>query len=397
MKNFFAGFKSFALDKMTVGLLIFGFMYPLIMIGIYVPSYAHASDSMGQITVAIVNDDAGNDDGEGNINNMGAMVSGYIIGGLGSTFKFVDSYTFDEAMSKLQDKKVDLVVQIPIDFTDKVNAAKVPVITYHENGTAASMTLGVSGTIVNYVQNIINGAIGGTTLVNSTIEKINDTGGQMQNQIGPMFLVVASYSCGLMLANILMRMIDGKRKKLGRFKTLAMAQILGFLASFIVPLGGLAIFALVGSFAFGALVQVWLVMAFIIFASLQINLVCLYISPSFGSLFSIALMLTQLMASGAVISRAMMYPFIRFISYISPHFYAVEGIGKALFGGGGGWFTDLASIWLICAVLLTALVGVYALMTKKTASDQPLASPFHEGEKDGKIIDNEIQEGGVIV
>jgi len=344
MKKYLQEFKGFALSRATIGLLIFGLLYPIMMIGIYIPSYAHAGKSIDNITIAVVSEDTVTD-------NIAADLASQL------SMKTMTDLSLDQAIARLDKKKIELIIHFPSDFSE------TPQVNYYTNATAAAMTRGVVTGLVEQIHSALDAEFGGSAGVGYSPILLSDTGKALQDQMGPMFLVIASYAVGLMLAAILVRMVDENRKKTGRFRSLIYAQILGLIIAFIAPLSGVLIFSAVSSASFMTLFSTWLILGCVTFASLQINFIIIESLGGMGQLLGAGVLLCNLMASGAIVSRPLMLAPFQWLSYVTPLFYAVDAIQRIMFGG-VGIGVDIGILMAIIVVLIGCTFGVHALKTR---------------------------------
>lgn len=124
MKNF----TAFVKNKFVLAFFFLAILYPLLMLGIFLPSYAHINNSIEDISIAIVDQDAryGTDLTE-------AMKSRL-------PFTIIDDLSYDEALAELDQAKVAMVINIPADFSEKIIAGETPQINYYQSGHLSMMT-----------------------------------------------------------------------------------------------------------------------------------------------------------------------------------------------------------------------------------------------------------------
>ena len=103
MKNF----TAFVKNKFVLAFFFLAILYPLLMLGIFLPSYAHINNSIEDISVVIVDQD----------NNYGAELTEALESQL--PFTIIDDLSYEEALAELDQAKVAMVINIPADFSAK--------------------------------------------------------------------------------------------------------------------------------------------------------------------------------------------------------------------------------------------------------------------------------------
>ena len=157
-----------------------------------------------------------------------------------------------------------------------------------------------------------------------------------------------------------LRICQRKRHK-RRFSQLRLSvyqKIAAIIAALLVPTVGMLI-----NYCFGvelSLLQIaglWVTVALTAFISVQLSGIFMRFIGDAGTFLNVALLLVQIISSGAILAREQMLGFFSIISVISPMYYAVTAMKNFLFGQGVWSFTlvlalmavILAVIDLICA------------------------------------------------
>lgn len=376
-----ATIKAFFQKPLTKVGIITALMFQVIFSVIWMTGYNGVTDTarMKELQVGIVSLD----------NQMGPIIAEQLTKSLPVTTVTLDSQ--DQALKQLNDRKLQMVVTIPEDFSQsaaaKDGSAK---LIYSINESNPQMIKNVMSSIAVQITETINkqaimqgveavlteaklptDQVQGLSTalserVTSEFTYMNKVDGQ-NNQMVPMMLVLASYVGAMLLGMNLetsSRMLAANYSRWQRFGARA---IINIVAAVFVSLVGSALLMALGGQAEHGFMAVWGFQALFVLAFMFTSqLFVLLLGPG-GMVFNIIMLSAQLVSSGAMMPRELLPDFYQNISVVFPATYAVEGMMDLLFGGPkvGG-----AVMGLVAIIVVTFVLGVAAVAIRKEKAPQ---------------------------
>ncbi|AJY73861.1 YhgE/Pip domain-containing protein [Paenibacillus beijingensis] len=365
--------RDFLKKPATIVGIVTAILFQVIFSCIWMTAYKGVTDRTGELSVGIFNEDR----------QLGQTVADSLSGNL--PFRLVSIGSQEEGTKLLNERKLQLVLHIPADFTRKASSlteqAKLE-FTVNESNPAlikSMMTSAASG--ISEAVNKQASSAGAKALLEglkapaatvsaasqglgervvSEVHSLNAVNG-MNNQMVPLMLVLASYVGAMIMGmNFEQSSMMMKQAGIGRWKRFAARVILNSAASVIVSLvGTLLLISLGGQHEHGFIVQ-WAFQALFVLTFMLVAQMFLFVLGMAGMLFNALMLSAQLVTSGAMVPRELLSDFYAGLGNVLPATYAVEGEMNLLFGG-AGTSNDVFVLALIALIALGVSTAAVAL------------------------------------
>lgn len=369
-------FKAFfKLPTTKVG-IITAVLFQLIFTVIWMTGYQGITDRIDRLNVAIVNQDE----------KMGATIVQNLQDNLPVGVK--TGMDLAQAQDMLQKREVQMVVEIPADFSSATQTQQPAVLNYFVNESNPVMIKNMMTSVADTITAGVNkqAIAGGLTAILSTqgnlpaeaaqsaagvmservvsnIESVNVVQG-MNNQMVPMMMVLASYVGAMIMGQNFQVSSMALGARFGRWQRMAVRLIVTAAASVVVSLVGTSLVAAFGGQMEHGFLALWGFQALFLLTFMFVAQMFLFLFGMAGMLFNILVLSVQLVSSGAMMPRELLPDFYQGLGSIFPATYAVDGLMNTLFGGTGTG-GDVAGLLIIFAVALVLIVGATALRRDK--------------------------------
>ncbi|CAM4064014.1 YhgE/Pip domain-containing protein [Saccharibacillus endophyticus] len=369
-------FKAFLKLPTTKVGIITAVLFQLIFTVVWMTGYQGMNDRVDRLNVAIVNEDQA----------MGGAIVENLQSNLPVGVK--TGMTLAEAQDMLQERQVQMIVQIPSDFASKAQSQEAASIHYFVNESNPVMIKNMMTSIADGItssvnkQAVTNGMAGilssqaklpqeaaqtaasvMSERVVSDVQSVNVVQG-MNNQMVPMMMVLASYVGAMIMGQNFQVSSKALGARFGRWQRMAVRLIVTAASSVVVSLVGTSLVAAFGGQMAHGFLALWGFQALFLLTFMFVAQMFLFLFDMAGMLFNILVLSVQLVSSGAMMPRELLPEFYQSIGSIFPATYAVEGLMNTLFGG-TGTSGDVVALLLIIAVALLLIVGSTALRRDK--------------------------------
>ncbi|THF73962.1 YhgE/Pip domain-containing protein [Cohnella fermenti] len=366
--------KLFMKRPTTIIGIATAFLFQIIFSLVWMTGYDGVSDRIGELKVAIVNEDAA----------YGAKIVEQLQSSLPVQTSVIADY--EEAKEKLNDRELQMIIHIPADFSaSAADAAKTASIGYVVNesnpATIKSMMTSVAAQVTAAVNKAVVGQGTAQALqaaqvpadqaatmasalserVVSSTESINPVQG-MNNQMVPMMMVLASYVGAMIMGMNLEQssMAVGASGRAGRWQRFGARAIVNVVAAFFVSLVGVSLVEALGGQSEQGFLALWGTVFAVLLAFMFVSQMFLIVFGMAGMLFNILMLSMQLVSSGAMVPRELLPNFYVALGDGLPATYAVKGLMNVLFGGSGtgtafGMLALIAGVAFAVSALATAL------------------------------------------
>lgn len=369
-------FKAFLKLPTTKVGIITAVLFQLIFTVVWMTGYQGMNDRVDRLNVAIVNEDQA----------MGGAIVENLQSNLPVGVK--TGMTLAEAQDMLQERQVQMIVQIPSDFASKAQSQEAASIHYFVNESNPVMIKNMMTSIADGItssvnkQAVTNGMAGilssqaklpqeaaqtaasvMSERVVSDVQSVNVVQG-MNNQMVPMMMVLASYVGAMIMGQNFQISSKALGARFGRWQRMAVRLIVTAASSVVVSLVGTSLVAAFGGQMAHGFLALWGFQALFLLTFMFVAQMFLFLFDMAGMLFNILVLSVQLVSSGAMMPRELLPEFYQSIGSVFPATYAVEGLMNTLFGG-TGTSGDVVALLLIIAVALLLIVGSTALRRDK--------------------------------
>ncbi|AIQ31595.1 MULTISPECIES: YhgE/Pip domain-containing protein [unclassified Paenibacillus] len=377
--------KSFFKNKAILSGVFMMIFYQIIMIGVFTSGYSAVPKNIGNLSVAIVNEDK----------QYGMEFAKQLEQEL--PFQVQTDTDLKTAQQKLEDRDIHLIMHIPQDFTQKLSAPDQQVqLDYYinqsnpatTNSTVQNVvtqitekistqlqTSGIEGVLQNMKMSEVQAKEMAAGIVNKVQANVIDSNPQpagMHNQMAPMFLTMSSYVGAMIYSMMAIGALNQLKGKLGKWKAFLSLQGTNAIISLIVPLIGLSIYFAIHGYGAGTFVHLWLLHALELFAAIQFTSIFCLLFGQAGMMLNLPFLLIQTIANGSVVPQVMMPGFYKAISHISVMFYTVQLDYNLLFGGGRSAVLLLGlSLIMVSALALNTVIHHFKPYTKLSPGDAP--------------------------
>ena len=391
--------NAFRRSPMTRAGILVAVLYPLILANIFMVGYGGILHRVGQMRMAIVNQDAG--------------IGRQIVQGLvkSSPVQISLVSTVQNANHELNNRSVQLIMRIPPNLTNRIMSGHQgelhftfnnsnPVIVKDIMGSVANgITQNVNAHVAqNVLPNVLNAARlprGKTTTANrnlsqgtsqlasfltqpikSSFSNINATASFAQEMIPLMFLI-GFYVGAMTLATNLEAAALQFPSSITKWRQFVVRSVVIMIASLVVSgVGTAMISVLSGPFA-SSFMKIW-VFEWLVSASFMYvaQIWTLLFGPR-GILANLLLLIIQLVASGAIVPPELLSAFFRGLRRALPGTYSVNGTFNLLFGGAG---TSEDVVRLLYILMSAILLGAIVVFAKRDADTELNAQEYQHGD-----------------
>ncbi len=385
MKNILMFLKN----KSVIGGITMVLFYQVVMILVFMTGYSAIPKNMGEMSVAIVNEDK--------------QAGKEIAAGLAKQlpFKMVTDLPLDKAQEQLNDRDLALVIHIPQDFTKQLSTSgtKAKMDFFMNQSNPAMVTSSMSSVVTQITTNLNNQFATQTaqgvfqsmkmpaeqaqklaaeipTKLDANIVNTNPVPAGMHNQMAPFFLTMVSYVGAMIFSMMMVGAMNALKRKMGLWQAFWSAQATNAIVALIAPLLGISIYFLIqGGHGADVFFKVWLVHALELFGAIEFMSIFSLLLKDKAIFVNLTLMLIQTISSGATMSREMMPWLFNIMSYISIMFYTVQTDFSIIFGG-GGLTEHLLGLWIVSiASMIICLIAFYFVSPKEPADEnKPVAA-----------------------
>ncbi len=364
MKSIFAAFMKLPTTKVGIATAI---LFQLIFTIVWMTGYHGMTDRLDQLKVAVVNEDTVY--GEQLITNLQSSLPVGVQTGM----------TLAEAQQQLQQRDVQMIIEIPADFSSTVQSQTPAQLHYFINESNPIMIKNMMTSIADKVTATVNRAAVESGLkgvfagqladdqaqtaatmmsqrVVSDIQSVNPVQG-MNNQMVPMMMILASYVGAMIMGQNFQISSKALASRFGRWSRMSVRLLVTAGASIVVSLVGTSLVALFGGQLGHGFMALWGFQALFLLTFMLVAQMFLFVFDMAGMLFNILILSVQLVSSGAMMPRELLPDFYQWIGSAFPATYAVQGLMNLLFGGTGVGKDCLALILIMVFALIVIAIA----------------------------------------
>lgn len=394
-------FKQFLKSRGAIAAIFMGLFYAVAMLGIFLPGYTAIPKNIDQLSIAIVNDDAG---------EYGSTISEQLKGNL--PFERIDTaLSHEEAMSQLEENELALVVHIPQSFSQDLQSGNVSSsIDFTTNGAGATVVSSSMTSIVNEINNQLSTQFSTQTAQNmlmtlnvpedqaaamaeqiettyvGNMVTINEIPAGMHNNMLPMFLTMAGYVGAMIGAMQLVGTYKANRGKASKTRLFMYVQATALLIAVLSSAAATGISYAVTSHGTEMFFTIAAHQVLNYMVCFNFTAILIFLVGEGGMILNMPILLLQTIANGATITRDMMYLPYEWMSYISPMYYAVQANFEMLFTNNSSAFNH----WMMAAVGAGALLIniLIVALHKSQPVDETILDTSEESITDSTHVKN---------
>ncbi|MEC2075085.1 YhgE/Pip domain-containing protein [Metabacillus fastidiosus] len=385
MRQFFKHTETY------IGLAV-AFAFLLIFFSVWMTAYDGVSERTDKLKIGFINEDK--------YFNTDEIVKQI-------PFQMKTYESVETAKKEMNERKLDMVMQIQENFTGNLQKGEANSINYFINeanptmskqimdGAAKNITGKINENVYEHKQQIIQSNLSEqmkTTLpseelaknvsanisqviqslnihsVQPSIEKVNEAKGFAVTMV-PMMVVLASY-VGSMIMSMNINIVAAKLKSnYSKWSIFMTRLIINLGASILLAFITLLFLELFNMDLKASIFEFLLFQVLVFFSFLSLTQMFVIVFGQGGMLFNILLLSLQLVTSGVIVPRAMLSGFYQGLGGYLPATYAAEGYYNIIFGG-TGMGNVLVILLLITAVTLFIAAGrvLFTGATSKSSS-----------------------------
>jgi len=332
-------------------------LFQLIFAVVWMTGYEGVNGRIGQLKVALVNEDAG----------LGAAIGNMMMEQL--PFKISSADNIEAAKLALHEREVQMVVHIPSDFSATIaEPGSSAALRFYINESNPVMIKNIMSSAAQQITNTVNeiAARDGTLAADKigAVYEYSNPVKDMSVQMVPMMMVLASYVGAMLLAMNLEQSSAALASQFSGWQRFAARQLINTVTAVIVGCFGVSLVSIFGGTGEVGFIPLWGFQTLFLFAFMCMAQVFLLLFGSGGMVFNILFLSVQLVSSGAMVPRELLSEFYIRVGDVLPSTYAVEGLMNLLFGGpsAANAAVGLTVAICVCLTLSIAAVGMRELM-----------------------------------
>lgn len=317
--------------------------------------------------------------------------------------------TIDNAKNVLNDRNINMIIQIPADFTSQIQEGKTANIIYWINQSNASLTKslmeGVSNQLTEEINHkmyplqkgevikafsqqfeqipleqdmsiLIKEAVVSTInslqdkSIQSTIIKTNDVEGFAVNFV-PLMVIISSFVGAMVMIMQHQQAAQLVARTVTKWKLFFVRQIINIGVAFLLPFVTIGLMKIFNISSEESLLTIYIFQSLMFWAFLCLAQVFVLLFGNLGMVFNILALSLQLVTSGVLVPRALLSDFYSKLAAFLPATYGADGYYTIIFGGSSESISNnISSLGIIIGVTLAISIGAVAVRsTKKTASE----------------------------
>lgn len=332
--------------------------FQLIFFTIWMTAYDGVNERAEQLSIGLVVEDSA----------MGQQVAQNIKGSI--PFSMEDYPSMKKAESALNERQINMIMQIPADFTNQIQAGKVAEIIYainqanasvaknmmegvakqlteeinqalypmqqnqavevfaqqfaqlpFEQQTAQQITTSVKTTVMNVKDHVVDG----------TIIKTNNVKGFAANFV-PLMVIISSF-VGAMVMIMQHQAAQLVQESLSKWQLFLARQLLNVGVAFTLPFITIGLMHLFNIASQESLLSIYFFQSVMYLAFLSLAQVFVIAFGNMGMVFNICALSLQLVTSGVLVPKTMLSEGYKQVAAMLPATYGADGYYTIIFGG----------------------------------------------------------------
>lgn len=335
------------------------FVFMLIFFCVWMTAYNGVSDRVNQLKIGITSQDQ----------NMGTTIENNLKKNLPFDVKTYQSV--DTAKQEMNRRNLDMVIQIPANFSEQLQTSGRAEIKYFINqanaslakqimeGTAQDVTSTINDNIYAYKQKVIlsqlskqlSTAVPSQELaqnisasishvmqsltihsVHSSIIKTNNVNGFPATMV-PLLVVLASFVGSMIMSLNLNGAAMKMRQSFNKWSVFLSRQMINVGAAVLLAVISLIFMAIFKIDLHTPLLETWAFQTLVYFSFLSLTQMFVILFGPAGMLFNILSMALQLVTSGVIVPKVMLSDFYQTLGSLLPATYVADGYYTVIFGG----------------------------------------------------------------
>ncbi|MEK5037590.1 YhgE/Pip domain-containing protein [Sporosarcina sp. FSL K6-3457] len=369
--------------------------FQLIFFSVWMTAYDGVNDRVKNLSIGVVNEDDG----------MGQEIALQIQ--QQAPFAFKTYTSIEQAQSAMNERKIEMIIQIPASLTESIQTGSETNIIYWINQSNASLTKTMMETTAFHLHEQVNrgfyplqkneaasvftqqlqqlpmqtelaDAIGEAVVltlhsiqdqpIGSAVRKTNDVDGFAANLV-PLMVIISSFVGAMVMVMQHEAAASLIHERVSKWQLFFARQIINIGVAFLLPLlttGLMGIFNISSQEHF---LTIYTFQAILFWSFLSLAQVFVLAFGNLGMIFNILALSLQLVTSGVLVPTALLSDGYAKVASWLPATYGADGYYTIIFGGSASSITNnLQSLAIIIAVSLIISFGTVALKRDKKVS-----------------------------
>ncbi|WP_342546303.1 ABC transporter permease [Lysinibacillus sp. FSL K6-4013] len=333
--------------------------FQLIFFTIWMTAYDGVNERAEQLSIGLVVEDSA----------MGQQVAQNIKGSI--PFSMEDYPSMKKAESALNERQINMIMQIPADFTNQIQAGKEAEIIYAINQANASVAKNIMEGVAKQLTEEINQALYPmqqnqavevfaqqfaqlpfeqqtaqqittsvkTTVMNvkdhpvdGTIVKTNDVKGFAANFV-PLMVIISSFVGAMVMIMQHQQAAQLVQESLSKWQLFLARQLLNVGVAFTLPFITIGLMRLFNIASQESLLSIYFFQSVMYLAFLSLAQVFVIAFGNMGMVFNICALSLQLVTSGVLVPKTMLSEGYKQVAAMLPATYGADGYYTIIFGG----------------------------------------------------------------
>ncbi|MGG2074425.1 ABC transporter permease [Lysinibacillus irui] len=362
--------------------------FQLIFFTIWMTAYDGVNERAEQLTIGLVSEDTA----------MGQQLAQNIKES--SPFAIEDYSSMEHAEQALNERQINMILHIPVDFTKQLEAGKEAEIIYAINqanasvaknmmeGVAKQMTEEMNQALYPMQQNQaievfsqqfaklpfeqntaqqITASVKTTVMtvkdhaIESTIVKTNNAKGFAANFV-PLMVIISSFVGAMVMIMQHQQAAQIVRESLSKWQLFLARQLLNVTVAFTLPLLTIALMQVFDITSNESFLSIYFFQSIMYLAFLCLAQVFVILFGNVGMVFNICALSLQLVTSGVLVPKNMLSDWYNNVAAMLPATYGADGYYTIIFGGSAdNLLQNSSSLGIIILVTMTLATVVVAL------------------------------------
>lgn len=368
-------------------------LFQLIFFIVWMTAYDGINDRSSNLKIGIVNDDE--------------IIGENIVQQIEQNIPFqVEMYTsLNEAQSDMNERKIEMIIEIPTSFTDSIHLNNEATIVYWINQANSTLTKTMMENISLQLNNNINKGLFAqqkneavmfteqlqipeqlTTSITSMLNTLNDhpieadiqktnvTEGFAANLV-PLMIIISSFVGAMVM--IMQHEIAAQSVKsiLSKWELFLSRQLINIGVSLFLPVLTISLMNIFDITSQQSLLTIYLFQSLLFLAFLLFAQVFVLVFGNPGMVFNILALSLQLVTSGVLVPKELLSEWYMRVASFLPATYGADGYYTIVFGGSStNIFDNIQSLLVIIVVTLTITTVTTAL--KRNQKEEVLVGDF---------------------
>ncbi len=363
-------------------------MFQLIFFSVWLTAYKGVQDRTENLSIGIINEDQ----------SMGMDIADKFEQDL--PFQVKKYMSFEKASDEMNERKIDMIIHIPSEFSSSLQAGKRPSIYYWINQANATSTKTMMEQTANQVNNELNTNIfvhqknAGTAMFEQKLKQLpleQTITDEIEKAVGsvigsihpepvegivkqtnavhdfsanlvPLMVIISSFAGAMVMVMQIHEAAETIRSNYSKWSLFFARQLVNVVVAFLLPFLTIGLMKLFDVASQEPLMMVYLFQGVMFLAFLMFAQVFVFLFGNYGMVFNILALSLQLVTSGVLVSRDLLSNSYHALAPFLPATYGADGYYSIVFGGNSAMLMgNIGYLLLIAGFTFILGMGAVAL------------------------------------